>query len=396
MSAADALTVRPVSGRRDLKAFIELPFRLHRSSPQWVPPLRIERKLFLGRSNPFFTHGEAQLFLAERGGAVVGRISAHIDHSFNDHHGNTWGMFGFIEFEDDQEVVDALMRAAGDWLRERGRERMVGPMDFQMNDECGVLIDGFELDPMLKQPWHPPYYAERIAQAGLGKAMDLLMWAIEIGDHANVVPGIHDAAAYARDKHGIRLEKMTRRSLSKDIRRDFRPLYNAAWKKNWGYAPYTDADLKTLAQETQLVYTKEWLMKAVSPEGETIGMAITIPDLNQVLRKMNGRIRPWNIHHYLLGRKKIDRIRVGFLGVLPEWQHTGAAAVLFVEHYDVAYSTPVTSGEMGWILENNKSMNRAMEGLAARVVKRYRMYDQPLQEGVEPLPLPVPWDAEKS
>jgi len=394
VSAADALVVRPVASRRDLQRFIDLPYRLHANSPRWVPPLRLERWMFLSKkTNPFFKHGEAQYFLAERGGQVVGRISAHIDHSFNEYHDNTWGMFGFLEFEDDQAILDALLDAAGAWLTHRGRERMVGPMDFQMNDESGVLIEGYDLDPMLKQPWQPPYYRERLEQAGLGKAMDLLMWAIDISDHANVHPGIYEAAEYARKEHGMKLVKMTRRSISKDIRQDFRPLFNAAWSRNWGYTPYSDEDLKAMAQEMQLVFTKEWLMKTVTPAGDTVGMAITIPDLNQVLRKMKGRIRPWNLHHLIWGRKKIDRIRVGFLGVLPEWQHTGAAAILFTEHYEVAYSTPVTSGEMGWILETNKAMNRAMEGLAGHIVKRYRVYDRPLAEGAEPLPEPVPWDA---
>lgn len=396
MSAAESLAVRPVASRRDLKRFIELPYRLHGSSPQWVPPLRLERKLFLSKKqNPFFTHGEAEYFVAERGGEVVGRITAQIDRNFNSYHDNTWGMFGFLEFEDDQAVLNALLDAAGGWLKARGRERMVGPMDFQMNDESGVLIEGFDRRPMLKQPWHPPYYQQRVEAAGLGKAMDLLMWELDVSDREKVHPGIWEAAKTAREEHGIHLEKMTRRSLRKDIRDDFHRLFNAAWSRNWGFTPYSPEDLKTMADESQLVFSKEWFMKAVNAQGETVGMAITIPDLNQVLDKMNGRIRPWNIHHFLFGRRKIDRIRVGFLGVQPDAQHTGAAAVLYEEHFLVAGNkSPVQSGEMGWILETNKPMNWAMKGMNGRVCKRYRVYDRPLAEGAEPLPLPVPWDAE--
>jgi hypothetical protein len=152
-----SVTVQPVASRRDLKEFIELPYRLHSSSEQWVPPLRLERRLFLSRRmNAFFKHGEAQEFLARRDGRVVGRITGHYDNAFNRYHENKWGMFGWLEFEDDPDVVPALLQAAEGWLREHHRDHMIGPMDFTMNDESGVMIEGFERQPMIKQPWHPP------------------------------------------------------------------------------------------------------------------------------------------------------------------------------------------------------------------------------------------------
>ncbi|MBV9049926.1 MAG: hypothetical protein JOY58_16760, partial [Solirubrobacterales bacterium] len=156
-----------VRALRDLKAFISLPFRLHAGTP-WIPPLKLERYLFLAQElNPYFTHGEAAYFLARRDGRVVGRITAQVDHAFNEHHRSRWGMFGFLEFEDDREVLEELLGMASRWLRWRGCERMVGPMDFQMNDESGVLIEGFEREPMIRQPWHPRYYQERCEDAGL-------------------------------------------------------------------------------------------------------------------------------------------------------------------------------------------------------------------------------------
>src|SRR2546421_5143179 len=166
--------VRPVQGLRDLREFVALPFRLHAGTP-WVPPLKVERYLFLSRKlNPYFTHGEAEYFLARRSGRVVGRITAQIDRAYNEFHDTRWGMFGFLEFEDDQEIFDALLETADAWLRARGCERMVGPMDFQLNDESGVLFEGFEFEPMIRHPWHPPYYRQRCEAAGLTKAMDLL------------------------------------------------------------------------------------------------------------------------------------------------------------------------------------------------------------------------------
>ncbi|MDQ8045408.1 MAG: hypothetical protein AAGC46_11655 [Solirubrobacteraceae bacterium] len=394
MSSTDSLVVRPVSSKQDLKQFIALPYRLHGSSQLWVPPLRLERKIFLSKKqNPFFTHGEAEYFIAERAGKVVGRITAQIDRNFNEYHGNDWGMFGFLEFEDDAEILRALLDAAAAWLKPKGRDRMVGPMDFQMNNESGVLIEGFDIAPMLAQPWHPRYYQQRVEEAGLTKAMDLNMWALEIDDRDKVHPAIFAAAETARTEHGLRLEKITRRSLKKDISEDFRRLFNAAWSRNWGFTPYSDADIKGLVEEFHLVFDSRWMMKAVDQNDHVVGMALTFPDIHQVLRKMNGTVAPWTLHHYLFGRRKIDRIRVGFLGVEPESQHTGAAALLYEEHFRVAHETPVRTGEMGWILETNKAMNWAMQGMNGKLVKKYRVYEQVLAEGAEPLPAPIPWDA---
>lgn len=391
--ASTTVTVRPVASKGDLKAFIDLPFRLHQGT-EWVPPLKLERKILLSRKqNPFFTHGDAEYFLAERDGKVVGRITGQVDHAFNEFHNHKWGSFGFIEFEDDQEILEALLTAAGDWVAERGMERMIGPIDFHMNNEAGLLVEGYDVPPIILQPWHPPYYLARFEQAGLTKAMDLLMWSLQIEDRDKVHPAIFEAAATAEKEHGLRIEKITRRSMGKDYRGPFRELVNAAWSKNWGFVPYTDADIKALAEEAQLAHTKEWMMKAVDPDGKVVGMAITIPDLNQVLAKMNGKVFPFGIFTFLFGRRKINRIRVGFLGVFPDRQHTGAAALLYREHFDAAARTPVTHGEMGWILETNKPMNWAMQGMNGKVVKRYRVFDRPLAEGAEPLPEPVPWDA---
>jgi len=371
--------VRPVESRSDLRGFIDLPFRLHAGSEQWVPPLKIERRLFLSkRLNAYFSHGEAQLFLARREGRVVGRISAQIDHAFNAHQGNAWGHFGFLEAEEDQEVFDVLLGAASGWLRERRRDRMVGPMDFSMNDESGVLIEGFDREPFIKQPWHPPYYQRMCEEAGLNKAIDLLMWELHITDRSKIVPGLVDMAETLEPEHGIRIRKMSRRRLSREMEL-FGETYNDAWKDNWGFVPYSEEDLRHYGQELQLVYDRNWFMVAEKVDtGESVGVAITVPDINQVLKKMGGRVLPFGWWHFLRRRRIMDRVRVGFLGVKPAYQHTGVAAGLYIEHFDMAIVTPQKWGEMGWILETNDAMNRGMEGMGGRVVKRYRIYEREL------------------
>jgi GNAT superfamily N-acetyltransferase len=375
-----AVEVKTVKGARDLRRFIDLPFRLHANHPLWVPPLKIERRMFLSRRlNAFFTHGEAQYFLAVRDNAVIGRVSAHINHAFNEHRGARWGWFGFLELEEDQETADALLDAAARWLRERGCETMVGPADFAMNNECGLLVEGYELRPFVAQLWQPPYYQRLVEAAGLHKAVDLLMWNLEVEDLGSVQPAIVELAEKVEAVHGIRVRPMRRLRLRKELDA-FAEVYNAAWADNWDFVPYRKKDLDDLAVELHLVFDKHWFFIAEKIDnGEVVGMAITVPDINQVLAKMNGRVLPFGWWRFLRKSRSITRVRVGFLGVKPEYQHTGVAAKLYLEHFNAAATTPQSGGEMGWILETNVAMNRAMEGMGGRIVKRYRMYERALR-----------------
>jgi hypothetical protein len=363
---------------RERREFVELPYRLHSSSGVWVPHLRLERYLFLMRSqNAFFSHGDAQLFLAWRDGRVVGRISAHHDDNFNAFHANRWGMFGFLEFEDADDILPPLLEAAASWLRAQGRDHMIGPMDFTINDESGVMIEGFERMPFLKQPWHPPYYRTRCEQAGLEKAVDLFFYELVISDRTKILPVVFKLAEQVGPRHGIRIRRMSRRSLRGDLDR-FAEVYNEAWSENWGFVPFGKRDLDVYAQEMQLVFDRNWFMVAEAADGDTAAIAITVPDINQVLMKMNGRLLPLGWWHYLRKSRTIDRVRVGFLGVKHAYQHTGVAAALYVEHFDTATRVPQKWGEMGWILETNRNMNRAMEAMGGRIVRRFRVYERAL------------------
>jgi GNAT superfamily N-acetyltransferase len=377
------IEVSPVRGSGDRREFVNLPFRLHPGTP-WIPPLKAERHAYLSKAlNPYFKHGEAELFLARRDGRTVGRISAQIDHAFNDYHGNRWGMFGFLEFVDDQEVLDALLSAAERWLRERGRDRMVGPMDFVMNEESGILFEGYELEPMIRQPWHPPYYRLRCDAAGLQKAMDLFHWRLHITDREErMLPVLPKLAERTRDKYGIRIRKMSWLHLGRDLK-EFNKVYEAAWSSNWGFVPYSKEDLADLGVTYRLIYARDWFMVAEN-DSETVAIAITIPDINQVYKKMKGRLLPLGWFHYLNRARYIDRCRIGFLGVLPEYQHTGVAAALYIEHYDMAERSRIKTGEAGWILESNHSMNRALEAMGGTIVKRCRVYERLLEAGAMP------------
>lgn len=384
---AVSVEVSPVAGVRDLKRFVDLPYRLHANHPQWVPPLKIERYAFLSRKlNAFFTHADAQYFLARRDGRVVGRITAQIDHAYNDFHKAKWGWFGFLEFEDDAEILDALLNAAERWLREQRCERMVGPADFAMNEESGVLVEGFELRPMLRQPWHPPYYQRRVEEVGLSKAMDLYMWNLEVTDRSKIMPVIFELAEKLEPEHGIRLRRLSLRRMRKELDA-FAEVYNAAWSQNWGFVPLSKKDLDAVAPEYKyLVGDRNWMMAAERIDtGEVVAMALTFPDINEVLVKMKGRLLPFGWWHFLNKGRIMKRVRVGFLGVKPEYQHTGVAAKLYVEHFDTAARRPQKGGEMGWILEINTAMNRGMEAMGGRIVKRYRVYERVLDPDTAPV-----------
>ncbi|MDQ6816484.1 MAG: hypothetical protein M3018_03630 [Actinomycetota bacterium] len=371
--------IQPVRGFGDLRKFVGFPFALHAGTP-WAPPLKLERYMFLSRKlNAYFKHGEAEYFLARRDGRLVGRITAQVDHAFDEFHGSRWGMFGFLELVNDADVLAALLDAAEGWLRARGCERMVGPMDFAMNDESGVLIEGFELEPLIRQPWQPSYYQRRCEEAGLTKAMDLLSWDLSINNREAIHPVLPKVAERARSRYGVTIRSMSRRHLRRELD-EFAKVYNAAWSENWGFAPYSKEDLNALALDLQLVYDRNWFMIA-EIEGRTVAMAITIPDINQVLRKMNGRLLPLGWWYYLRKRQIVDRLRVGFLGVLPEYQHTGVAAALYIAHFEAAERSRAQRGEAGWILESNHAMNRGLEAMGGRIVKRWRLYERMLTDG---------------
>jgi hypothetical protein len=376
-----SVVVRPARSFRDVGQFIDLPNRLHAGTP-FVPQLKIERRLFLSRRPRLSTYAgriDWELFLAERDGRVVGRISAHIDKAYNKYHEDRRGWFGFFDCEDDPEAAAALVAAAEDWLRTRGMTRMTGPADFTMNDESGIVIEGHDLPPMVRQPWHPPYYQRLLegADVALEKEVDLFMWELDISDREQMLPILPELAKDAKEKHNVTIRRMSRRHLRRDMD-VFGEIYNRAWRRNFGFVPYGPEDLDQYANELQIAFNRDWMMVA-EIDGEPIAIAMTFPDLNQAQRKMNGKLLPLGWWHFLRRNSYIDRVRVGFLGVKPKFQHTGAAAALYVEHFDTsARHKHIKGGEMGWILETNRAMNRGMEAMNGRIVKKYRVYARDL------------------
>jgi len=384
--------IKPARTKREIKAFIRFPFDLYRSEPLWVAPLNSERRKMLDRSsNPFFEHAEAEYLTAWRDGRMVGRMSAHVDNNLNEFQDNRWGLFGFFECEDDQEAADALLKAGAEWLKERGRDRMIGPMSFTTNDECGILVDGFDKPPSILTDWTMPYYPKLLEASGFVKAMDTFMWSLRVDQRESVHPAIWQMADEVKTKYGITVRPMRTNDLEREVER-FLEVYDEAWEKNWGFVPLNHAEAKHYAKALKPILDDNWAFIAEHDEsGEVVGASLTLPDFNQVLVKMNGRLLPFGWIKALWLTRKIDRVRVFALGVKRDWQHTGIAAKMYALHFDSAERTPQSWGETGWILESNVAMNRAMQGMGGEITRRYRIYELLLEPGAESS-AEKPWD----
>jgi GNAT superfamily N-acetyltransferase len=376
--------VRPVRSRTDMRIFIRLPWRLYKGTDNWVPPLLTERKRHLDRKrNPFFQHAEAEYFIAWRGHEPVGRITAHVDHLLNEFQDNRWGLFGFYESIRDPEVTASLLAAAEAWLRERGRDRMLGPLDFSTNHESGLLIEGHEFKPQILENWHHPYYRELLEGQGMIKAMDLYKWEIDYSNRGQQPSIIVELADRVEPEHGIRLRRMHKRDLEQEVRW-FVEVYVSAWSQNWGFVPPTEAEIAHMAKELKPVLDDDFACVAETADGEVAGVSLSLPDFNVVLNEINGRLLPFGWIKALRAQRKIDKIRVFALGVKPQYQHTGVAAALYRDVWDAVGKRNFWGAETGWILEVNEPMNRAMEALTGRIIKRYRLYERLLEPDAAP------------
>ena len=374
----ERLRVREARNRRDLKRFIDLPYKLHARDPVWVPPLRRDVASLLSRTrNPFFEHGEAEYFIAERGGRVVGRIAAISNRLHNETHGDRVGFFGFFETVNEQDVADALLDAAADWCRARKHDRLRGPASFSVNDECGLLVDGFESPPTLMMPHNPRYYVSLLEAAGFRKAKDL--WVYQGGTEEHYVPvpeRLARGTELIRQRQGITLRALNLKDFKGEVER-IKELYNGAWEKNWGFVPMTDHEIDHLAEQFKPVVIPD-LVPMAEKDGKLIGFGIALPDLNVVFRRhRSGRLFPMILDLlWSLKMERIRRARILLLGVLPEYRGKGVDAMLYHWIWTRSGERQIYWGEAGWILEDNPAMNAGLEKMTFRVYKTYRLYDR--------------------
>ena len=332
---AHSLSIVEVRSRAERNQFIRFPWQIYKSDPAWVPPLISERKAFLNRrKHPFYKHGDAALFLAKRNDEIVGRIMASDDPNYNALHQSNVGSFGLFESIDDIDVATALFDAAANWLRARGRNEIMGPIDYSTNYVCGLLIDGFQHPPTLLTAHNPPYYARLIEGCGFKKEKDWYAWWFsEFPAPAARLKKIADARA-AKQKIVIRpvdLKKI------KEEGRRIRAVYNQAWEKNWGFVPFTEAEIKHMTKELKpLIVPQAALIAEIG--GDPIGFVLGVPDVNIALRKINGRLTtfglPIGLLKLLYYLKKTKTGRLIALGVVQEYRRSGIAEMLVLRLMD--------------------------------------------------------------
>jgi GNAT superfamily N-acetyltransferase len=355
-----------------LNQFIAFPYRLHARDPLWTPMLRVDvRKLLSRGKNPFFEHAEAEYFMARRDGRVVGRIAAVHNHLHNETHGDKVGFFGFFECEDDPEAAAALFGAAAAWLRARGLDTLRGPASFSVNDELGLLVDGFDTPPVLMMPHNPPRYVPLVEGQGFMKAKDLIVFQSQ---STELPPRLAEGAALIEKRYQIRVRSIDMKRFDEEVGA-VKKLFNAAWEKNWGYVPMTGHEIEHLAKQLRQIVVPELVLFAAR-EGETIGFAVALPDLNVALRtNRSGRLFP-GILKVLWAARKVQRLRIVLLGAAPEWRGRGVDALLYKTIWETARRKGYNWAEAGWILEDNHAMVNGLQRMGFTPYKTYRVYDR--------------------
>jgi ribosomal protein S18 acetylase RimI-like enzyme len=375
---AEAIDVRPAATRRERKQFVRLPWQIYGDDPNWVPPLIGQMESTLDpRENPFFEHAEATYYLAWQYGRPVGRIAAIVNFLHNTYHGETTGFWGFFEAQRDPKVVRALLDQVADDLRQRGMTEMRGPMNPSINAECGMLIDGFDKMPAILMPYNPSYYPELIEDAGQRKLIDLyayLILAKNAGCEEENIQRLQRLADAVRRRHPsitVRSLDMARYEQEAEGLND---LFNAARRDNWGFVPVTDEEFAQAAGEMKSLIDPEYVFLAHDGE-KLVGCLLSLPDINPVLKKCNGRLLPFGWLRLLLGKRRIRRCRVFGAAVLPEYRNHGVAALLFDHIVREGHRLGYEAAEMSWVAENNARSAHSLEAaFNVEPYKRYRIY----------------------
>ena len=373
------LSVGEILPDESLREFIGLGWSLNARDPHWISPLRITLAAALDRTkHPFHQHAEVAYLLATRNARPVGRIAAILNHRHNEFHQDTVGFFGLFESENDPATAEALLDAAAQWLRDRGCTSMRGPVNFSTNDEIsspGILVDGFDHPPAIMMSHNPPFYAKLIEDAGFQGARDL--FAFWFDDPASTPQLGTRGLERLLKRSGATIRSLDLTRFRQDVD-TIKSVYNAAWSRNWGFVPMTDAEFEHLASEFRPIVDPDLCLIA-EIDGDPIGFSLALPDFNQAIRHVSrGRLLPLGILKLLWHRRRIDSIRVLTLGFKPQYQHSGLGLAFYLRTWLTGVSKGYVRGEGSWVLENNAEMLRPLERMGGRPYKRYRVYERGL------------------
>ncbi|MDI6767750.1 MAG: hypothetical protein QME52_13095 [Bacteroidota bacterium] len=367
-----SIEIKPIITKRESEAFIRFPWKIYADYPQWVPPLLMDRrKLIDKKKNPFYKHADVEFFLARHKGEIVGRIAGIINHNHNKEHNENIGFFGFFECINDQQVANELFKTTIKWLKAHGVTAVRGPANPSVNDEYGLLIDGFDRLPILLMPYNPPYYSTLIEGAGLAKAKDL--YAYHVCKEKAFSEKLNRVTEKVQQREGLTFRSIDMKRFKEEVD-IIKDLYNRAWQYNWGAVKMTDEEFDFLAKDLKPIVVPELVIIAEF-KGEPVGFSLSLPDLNMALKyNKKGYLIP-GIARLMWHKKKINWVRILVLGVVRERQKTGAASVLFYETAKRCTENGYPDGEASWVLEDNVMMNRAAEFLNADRYKTYRIYE---------------------
>jgi len=372
-----SIDVSEVTSRRERDAFIKFQWQIYAKDPAWVPPLIIERKTFLDRKrHPFYRHGDAAQFLARKSGKIVGRIMASDDPNYNSLRGTNVGCFGLFECIDDREVAAALFAAAASWLQKKGRTEMLGPIDYSTNYVCGLLIDGFRFPPTILTAHNPPYYRELIESSGFRKAKDWYAW--WFADPSKVATHLRRLATRLKTRWPVRIRSANLKNLRDESRR-LRQIFNQAWENNWGFVPFTEAEIEFMTEELKPLIVPEfaWIAEIGS---EPVGFTLCLPDINVVLRDLNGRLTrfglPIGLVKLLFYKNRVQKGRLIALGVVEKYRRAGIAEMLVLRVMEETMIKRGITGELSMTLEDNFMINRFLEAIGAKRYKTYRIYSK--------------------
>lgn len=367
LRVAEAIT------RGDLRYFIRFPWKIYKNDKNWVPPLITERKGFLDKDkNPFFKHAEVVFYLAQKNKEIVGRIAGIVNHNHIEFQKEKAGFFGFFECVEDYEVAEALLDEVRNWLKSKGMEIMRGPANFSSNEEWGFLLEGFDTPPVFMMSYNPKYYLDFVESYGMRKAKDLYAYFI---DKSSPPPErVVKMAENIKQKEQIKIHNVNMKHLKNEVEK-IKAIYNSAWSQNWGFIPMTDEEFDHMVKGLKQIVDPH-LVFIAEVEGKPAGFSLALPDVNQVLHKINGRLFPLGLFKLLWHTKiknKINGVRIITMGVVPEFQKRGIDTVFYVETYNVGVRRGYTWAELSWVLEDNVKMNRVLNLLGAKLYKKYRI-----------------------
>jgi len=369
-----ALTRQP----RDVSRFLDVVYAIYGDDPNWVAPLLMDLKKVFTDANPLFQHAEMQLWVARRDGRDIGRIAGIIERSHNEFHGERTAFFGFFECIDDAAVCARLFDVVTVWAREKGMNRILGPMNPTTNDECGLLIEGYDSPPVLMMTYNPRYYQPLLEGVGCTKAKDLLAFAFDM------VNGPKERFArfmekFRRREPDIRLVPLDKKQLTAQLAK-VKVVYNQAWEKNWGFVPMTDGEIDFMAERLKPLLTDGLAFVAETPEGP-VGFLLAMPDFNEALKPLRGRLFSWGLFKalpYFLGWKPTKYVRCITLGVTAKARGRGIEAAMLAEALTTCLRLGYQRGEASWILEDNTAVQRTIGLFGGEVYKRYRVYERPV------------------